>query len=146
MNNCFIKQVKVFNCLRFDVSYRPNLSYVLEKKISKFQYMCDTLLRTLNKIKVWTDVLLKFDREIIVPTHSYGNEVWTLTKSDCKRVQIGKIKFSCPMAGYTLRDCKKNSDIREELSIFPINKLISHRMGKSFKCRQTNYNIAKDAW
>lgn len=54
---------------------------------------------------------------ITVTTLLYGSETW---ENNYKR--LAKIKSTRSAAGYTLRDAKRNADIREELSVFSINK------------------------
>ena len=89
--------MKVINYLGCDNSYRLNYNYDLEKKISKFQNMYSTILRTLKrKLRK-----LKFYRAKAGPSLLCGNEVWTLTKNDCKRTQAAEIKFLRSVAGYT---------------------------------------------
>ena len=51
----------------------------------------------------------------------YGSENWSLNRSDKKKIEAAEIRFLRPMAGHTLLDKKRSSDIREQLGIFNIN-------------------------
>ena len=51
----------------------------------------------------------------------YGSENWSLNRSDKRRTEAAEMRFLRPMAGYTLLDKKRSSDIREQLGIFNIN-------------------------
>ena len=51
----------------------------------------------------------------------YDSENWFLSRSDKRKIEAAEMRFLRPMAGYTLSDKKRSSDIREQLSIFNIN-------------------------
>ena len=86
--------------------------------------MYRTILRT-PKRKVRRDTLLEFYRVMAVPTLLYDGEVWSLTKRNCNDIQAVEIKFLRLMAGYTLRDGKRNYDkYLAGMSIFSINEQI----------------------
>ena len=56
-----------------------------------------------------------------VPVLMYSSENW----SDKRKIEAAKIKFLRPMAGCTLWDQKRSTNMREQLGIFNINgKLI----------------------
>ena len=56
-----------------------------------------------------------------VPVVMYGSENWSLNRSDERKIEAAEMRFLRPMAGYTLWDKKRSSDIREQLGIFNIN-------------------------
>ena len=43
------------------------------------------------------------------------------SRSDKRKIEAAEMRFLRPMAGYTLLDKKRSSDIREQLGIFNIN-------------------------
>ena len=42
-----------------------------------------------------------------VPVLMYGNENWSLNRSDERKIEAAEIRFLKPTAGYTLLDKKK---------------------------------------
>ena len=55
----------------------------------------------------------------------YGSENWSLNRSDKREIEAAEMRFLTPMAGYTLWDKKRSSDIREKLGIFNINEKLT---------------------
>ena len=55
-----------------------------------------------------------------LPTLLYGSENWTLTKSPASHIQAAEMRFLRHVAGYTLHDHRRNTDIRQELNIMCI--------------------------
>ena len=51
----------------------------------------------------------------------YGNENWSLNRSEKSNIEAAEMRLLRPRAGYTLLDKKRSSDIREQLGIFNIN-------------------------
>ena len=52
---------------------------------------------------------------------TYRSENWSQNRSDKRKIEAAEMRFLRPMAGYTLLDKKRSSDIREQLGIFNIN-------------------------
>ena len=64
-----------------------------------------------------------------VPVLMYGSENWSLNRSDKRAIEAADMRFLRPMAGYTLLDKKRSSDIREQWGIFNINdKLTQYKI------------------
>ena len=64
-----------------------------------------------------------------VPVLMYGNEHWSLKRSDKSKFEAAEMIFFRPMAGYTLWDQKQSIEIREQLGIFNINgKLTQYKI------------------
>jgi hypothetical protein len=59
-----------------------------------------------------------------VPMLTYASENWTINRSDKKKIESAEIKFLRSVAGYTLLDQKRSTDIRSELKIFNLTKRI----------------------
>ena len=64
-----------------------------------------------------------------VPVLMYGSENWSLNRSDKRKIEAAEMRFLRQMAGYSLWDKKRGSDIREQLVIFNINsKLMQQKI------------------
>ena len=58
-----------------------------------------------------------------------GSENWSLNRSAKRKIEASEMRFLRPMAGYTLLDKKRSSDIRVRLGIFNINdKLTQYKI------------------
>ena len=79
---------------------------------------CGTIRRLLKSASKGTR--LKFYKVMALPTLLYGSENWTVTKGQASRIQAAEMRFLRHVAGYTLRDHRRNTDIRQELSIVSI--------------------------
>jgi hypothetical protein len=55
---------------------------------------------------------------------TYARENWTINRSDKRKTESAKMKFLRSVAGYTLLDQKRSTDIRSELKIFNLTKRI----------------------
>ena len=55
----------------------------------------------------------------------YGSENWSLKRSDKTRIEAAEMRFLRSMAGYTLWDEKRSTDIRKELGNFNINEKLT---------------------
>ena len=51
----------------------------------------------------------------------YDSENWSLNRSYKRKIEVAEMRNFRPMAGCTLWDRKRSSDIREQLGIFNIN-------------------------
>ena len=67
--------------------------------------MCGTISRTL-KGKTQLSTQIKFYKVMAVPVLMYGNENWSLNRSDKRKIEVAKMRFLRPMAGYTVWDKK----------------------------------------
>jgi hypothetical protein len=59
---------------------------------------------------------------VIVPTLNYASENWTINLSDKKKIESAEMKFLRSVAGYTLLDQKRSTDVRKELKIFNLSE------------------------
>ena len=57
---------------------------------------------------------------IYVPTLTYGHELWVVTERTRTRIQAAKMSFLRRVAGLSLRDKMRSSDIRRELGVEPL--------------------------
>ena len=63
---------------------------------------------------------LKFYKVMTLSTLLYDSENWTLTKGQASRIEAAEMRFLMHVAGYTLHDHRRNTDIRQELNIMSI--------------------------
>jgi hypothetical protein len=55
---------------------------------------------------------------------TYASENWTISRSDKKKIESAEMKFLRSVAGYTLLDKKRSTDIRSVLKIFNLTDRI----------------------
>jgi hypothetical protein len=118
IDNKTIEQVSSFKYLGFNVLYC--LKEDINIKLNKFQRMCGTIRRTLRQ-KTLQSTQLKFYNIMAVPMLTYASKNWTINQSDKKKIESAEIKF---LAGYTLLDQKRSTDICSELKIFNLTERI----------------------
>ena len=63
---------------------------------------------------------LSIYQSIYVPTLTYGHELWVVTERMRSRIQAAEMSFLCRVAGLSLRDRVRSSDIRRELGVEPL--------------------------
>ena len=99
-----------------------NISYFERKevnnKVNKFQRICGTIVSSTLKGKTQLSTQIKFYKVMAVPVLMCGSENCSLNRSNKRKIEAAEIIFLKPMAGYTLWDKKRSSDIREQLGIF----------------------------
>jgi hypothetical protein len=67
---------------------------------------------------------LKFYKIMAVPMLTYASENWTINQSDKKKIESAEMKFLRSVAGYTLLDKKRSTDICSELKILNLTERI----------------------
>jgi hypothetical protein len=83
-----------------------------------------------DKKKIGTKTLqnkAKFYKIMAVPMLTYASENWTINRSDRKKVESVEMTFLRSVAGYTLLDQKRSTDIRSELKIFNLTERIENQ-------------------
>ena len=64
-----------------------------------------------------------------LPTLLYGPENWTLTKGLASCIQAAEMRFLRHVAGYTLHDQTRNTDIQQELNIMSVlDRIAQYRL------------------
>ncbi len=63
---------------------------------------------------------LSIYQSIYVPTLTYGHELWVVTERMRLRIQAAEMSFLCRVAGLSLRDRVRSSDIWRELRVEPL--------------------------
>jgi hypothetical protein len=61
------------------------------------------------------------------PVLTYASENWTIDRSDERKIESAEMRFLHPVAGCTLLDQKRSTDIRSELIIFVLTERIERQ-------------------
>jgi hypothetical protein len=109
IDNKTTEQISSFKYLGFNVSYYRKEDINIE--LSKFQRMCGTVRRTLRQ-KTLQSTQLKFYKIMAVPMLTYASENWAINRSDKRKTELAEMKFLRSVAGYTLLDQKRSTDMR----------------------------------
>jgi hypothetical protein len=59
-----------------------------------------------------------------VPMLTYASENWTRNRSDKRKIESVEMRFLHSVAGYTLLDHKRSTDIHSALKIFNLTERI----------------------
>jgi hypothetical protein len=59
-------------------------------------------------------------KSIFVPTLTYGHELWVMTRKTRSRIQAAEMRFLRRIAGLTLRDRVRSSEIRKNINVEPL--------------------------
>jgi hypothetical protein len=121
IDNETIEQVSSFKYFCFNVSYC--LKEDININQNKFQRMCGTIRRTLRQ-KNLQSTQLKLYKITAVPMLTYASENWTINLSDKRKTESAEMKFLRSVAGYTILDQKRSTDIRSEIKIFDLTESI----------------------
>lgn len=142
VNNKTVEQIQHFTFLGADISFYGEID--INKKIERFNQMNGTIRRTLSS-KVRRDTLIKFYKVMSIPTCLYGSEVWTMTNKDISRLQAAEMRFLRAVAGYSLLDRQRNTQIRNELNVESlIEKVTNYRLSwQDHMLRMNNDRIPK---
>jgi hypothetical protein len=95
-----------FYCLKEDINI----------KLNKFQSVGNDTKNI--ETKNFAKQQLKLYKIMAVPTLTYASENWTISRSDKKKIDSAEMKFLRSVAGYTVLDQKRSTDISSELKIF----------------------------
>jgi hypothetical protein len=76
---------------------------------------------------------------------TYGSENWTINRSDKKKIESAEMKLLRSVAGYTVLDQKRSTDIRSELKIFNLTERIEKQKQNYHEhiLRMTNIDFQK---
>jgi len=87
------------------------VSQTLTKKINRFQGICGTIRKHLNKTRI--DTQMKFYKVVARPTLFYGSETGVTTKRDMTRLEAAEMHFPRSVARYTRLDKIRSEAIRK---------------------------------
>nr|XP_054589577.1 uncharacterized protein LOC129153652 isoform X2 [Nothobranchius furzeri] len=96
-----------------------------DREIDRRNGSASAVMRTLNQSVVVKRELsrkarLSIYRSIYVPILTYGHELWVVTERTRSRIQAAEMSFLRRVAGLSLRDRVRSSDIREGLGVEPL--------------------------
>ena len=97
----------------------------MEREIDRRIGAASAVMRSLNRSVVVKRELsrkakLSIYRSIYAPTLTYGHELWVMTERMRSRIQAAEMSFLRRVAGLSLRDRVRSSDIRERLRVEPL--------------------------
>ncbi|TWW81657.1 hypothetical protein D4764_01G0014720 [Takifugu flavidus] len=95
----------------------------MEQEIDRRIGAASAVMRTLHRSVVVKRELsrkLSIYRSILVPTLTYGHELWVMTERTRSRVQAAEMSFLRRVAGLSLRDRVRSSAIQEALGVEPL--------------------------
>lgn len=72
-----------------------------EEKLAKFRGDCRTT-NTCLKIKTRNNTCIKFYKTIPIPTFLYSSGIWSLSKREEKKIEVGEMKFLGSTQRYSL--------------------------------------------
>ncbi len=104
----------------------------MEREIDRRIGVASAVMRVLYqtvmvKRELSRKVKLSIYQLIYVPTLTYGYELWVVTERMRSRIQAGIMSFLRMVAGLSLRDRVRSSDISEELGVEPLLLCIERR-------------------
>ena len=116
-----LPQVEEFKYLGILVTSEGRMEREIDRRIGA----ASAVMRALNRSVVVKRELsrkakLSIYRSIYVPTLTYGHELWVMTERTRSRVQAAEMSFLRRVAGLSLRDRVRSSDIREGLRVEPL--------------------------
>ena len=130
IDNKIIEQVNSFNYLGTNISHLINED--INTKLNKFGRICGIIRRNLRN-KTRKDTQLKFYKTVATPILKYGCENWILNRKDNRKIEATERRFLRPLAGFTLLDHKRNTEIRDNLKIYNMTHLIEQQKRKWYE-------------
>jgi hypothetical protein len=58
---------------------------------------------------------------------TYASENWTINRSDKRKIESDDIRFLHPVAGYTVLDQERSTNLRSEFKIFNLTERIERQ-------------------
>ncbi|TWW59478.1 hypothetical protein D4764_06G0010080 [Takifugu flavidus] len=97
----------------------------MEREINRRIGAASTVMRALNRSVVVKKELsrkakISIYRSIYIPVLTYGHQRWVMTERTRSRIQAAEMSFLRRVAGLSLRDRVRSSDIREGLGVEPL--------------------------
>ena len=116
-----LPQVKEFKYLGVLFTSEGRMGREMDRRIGAASAVMRTLYRSVvAKRELSRKAKLSIYRSIYVPTLTYGHELWVVTERTRSRIQAAEMSFLRRVAGLTLRDRVRSTDIREELGVEPL--------------------------
>ena len=113
-----LPQAKEFKYLGVLVTSEGKIEREMDRRIGAASAVMRALYRSVVvKKELSRKAKLSIYRSIYVPTLTYGHELWVVTERTRLRIQAAKMSFLRRVAGLSLRDKVRSSDIRRELGV-----------------------------
>jgi len=95
------------------------MEWEMDRRIGAASAVMPALYRSVvMKRELSLKAKLSIYRSIYIPTLTYGHELW-VTETMRSRIQAADMSFLCRVAGLSVRDRVRSSDIRRELGVEP---------------------------
>ncbi|KAI3366592.1 hypothetical protein L3Q82_009277 [Scortum barcoo] len=119
-----LPQVEEFKYLGVLFTSEGKMEREIDRRIGAASAVMRSVYRTVNVVKKELSrkrEALDLPVNLIVPTLTYGHELWVMTERTRSRIQAAENEFPpCRVAGRSLRDRVRSSVIREELGVEPL--------------------------
>jgi len=109
-----------FTYLGSKLESQNNMATEILNRISKYTKNVAALYPLLREKSIPRKVKMSIYTTILRPTLIYGSETWTLTEPLKSKLQAAEMKTLRLIFGVTLRDRKRNADIRKVLKVEPL--------------------------
>nr|XP_054589525.1 RNA-directed DNA polymerase from mobile element jockey isoform X1 [Nothobranchius furzeri] len=116
-----LPQVEEFKYLGILFTSEGRRDREIDRRIGSASAVMRTLSRSVvGKRELSQKARLSIYRSIYVPILTYGHELWVMTERTRSRIQAAEMSFLRRVAGLSLRDRVRSSDIREGLGVEPL--------------------------
>uniref|UniRef100_A0A8C6LDH0 Reverse transcriptase domain-containing protein n=1 Tax=Nothobranchius furzeri TaxID=105023 RepID=A0A8C6LDH0_NOTFU len=116
-----LPQVEEFKYLGVLFTSEGRRDREIDRRIGSASAVMRTLSRSVvGKRELSQKARLSIYRSIYVPILTYGHELWVMTERTRSRIQAAEMSFLRRVAGLSLRDRVRSSDIREGLGVEPL--------------------------
>uniref|UniRef100_A0A8C6Q6A0 Reverse transcriptase domain-containing protein n=1 Tax=Nothobranchius furzeri TaxID=105023 RepID=A0A8C6Q6A0_NOTFU len=116
-----LPQVEEFKYLGVLFTSEGRRDREIDRRIGSASAVMRTLSRSVVvKRELSQKARLSIYRSIYVPILTYGHELWVMTERTRSRIQAAEMSFLRRVAGLSLRDRVRSSDIREGLGVEPL--------------------------
>lgn len=121
VGNKLLPQVEEFKYLGVLFTSEGRKECEIDRRIGAASAVMRSLYRSIVvKRELSQKAKLSIYRSIYIPTLTYGHELWVVTERMRSRVQAAEMSFLRRVAGLSLRDRVRSSDIRERLGVEPL--------------------------
>ncbi|XP_054592057.2 LINE-1 retrotransposable element ORF2 protein [Nothobranchius furzeri] len=116
-----LPQVEEFKYLGVLFTSEGRRDREIDRRIGSASAVMRTLSRSVvGKRELSQKARLSIYRSIYIPILTYGHELWVMTERTRSRIQAAEMSFLRRVAGLSLRDRVRSSDIREGLGVEPL--------------------------
>ena len=116
-----LPQAKEFKYLGVLFTSEGKMEREMDRRIGAASAVMRALYRSVVvKKELSRKAKLSIYRSIYVPILTYGHELWVVTETTRSRIQAAEMSFLRRVAGLSLRDKVRSSDIRRELGVEPL--------------------------